>query len=128
MLPSSQHFGGRRTKNKRSRLDRLAPERKGTSKISSPKLYNERRREEERLRKRDLAELECGQEELKLEREEMAKMAQTFKESTFKNSPTTCMGEIITTMQKMAITHNKVNKNLVKTITGIVRSSLEKPR
>ncbi len=46
----------------------------------------------------DLTELECGGEELKLEREEMAKMAQTFKDS-----PTTCMGEIIATMQKMAM-------------------------
>jgi hypothetical protein len=48
--------------------------------------------------------LERGWEELKLEREEMAKMAQTFKESTFKDSPVMCMGEIITTMQKMAMT------------------------
>ncbi len=59
---------------------------------------------EKRQRKRDLAKLERGWEELKLEREEMAKMAQTFKESTFKDSPVMCMGEIITTMQKMAMT------------------------
>jgi hypothetical protein len=71
--------------------------------------------------------LECGREELKLEREEMAKMVQTFEEPTFKDSPMTCMREIIATMQKMAITQDKVNKNLVETIVGIVRSSLEKP-
>jgi hypothetical protein len=45
-----------------------------------------------------------GWEELKLEREEMAKMAQTLKESTFKDSHVMCMGEIIATMQKMAMT------------------------
>jgi len=54
-------------------------------------------------KKMDLVELERGWEELKLKREEMAKMGQTFKESTFKDSPTMCMGEIITTMQKMAM-------------------------
>ncbi len=76
---------------------------------------------------RKFTELECGREELKLEREEMAKMVQTFEEPTFKDSPMTCMREIIATMQKMAITQDKVNKNLVETIVGIVRSSLEKP-
>jgi hypothetical protein len=63
-----------------------------------------------------------------LEREEMAKMAQTLKESTFKDSPETCMGKIITTMQKMAMTQDKVNENLIKAITGIIRSPLEKLR
>jgi hypothetical protein len=65
-------------------------------------LYNERKHEEER-QKMDLAELERGWEKLKLKREETAKVAQTFKESTFKDLPTMCMGEIITTMQKMAM-------------------------
>jgi hypothetical protein len=53
-------------------------------------------------------------------------MAQTFKESTFKDSPTVCMGEIIATMQKMVVTQDKVNENLLKTIVGIVRSSPKK--
>ncbi len=82
----------------------------------------------EGVRKKDLTKLECGREELKLEREEMAKVAQTFEEPTFKDSPMTCMREIITTMQNMAIKQDKVNKNLVETIVGIVRSSLEKAR
>jgi hypothetical protein len=34
----------------------------------------------------------------------MAKMAQNLKEFTFKDSPTACMGEILATMQKMAMT------------------------
>jgi len=63
---------------------------------------------------------------LKLERKEMAKMAQTLKESTFKDSLAACMGEIIITMQKMAMTQDKVNENLVKTIVEIVRSPSEK--
>jgi len=57
----------------------------------------------------------------------MAKMAQTLKESTFKDSLAACMGEIIITMQKMAMTQDKVNENLVKTIVEIVRSPSEKP-
>jgi hypothetical protein len=85
------------------------------------------RRKEERQRKRDLVELECGRKELKLEREEIAKMAQTLKESTFKDSLVTCMGEIIATVQKMTMTQDKVNKNLVKDIARIVRSMPEKP-
>jgi len=57
----------------------------------------------------------------------MAKMAQTIKESTFKDSLVACVGEIITTMQKMAMIQGKVNENLIKTIARIVRSPLEKP-
>jgi hypothetical protein len=57
----------------------------------------------------------------------MAKMAQTLKESTFKDLLATCMGEIITTIQKIAMIHDKVNENLIKTIIGIVRSPPEKP-
>jgi hypothetical protein len=71
--------------------------------------------------------LECVWEELKLEREEMAKMAQTLKESTFKDSLVTCIGEIIATLQKMTMTQDKVNKNLVKDIVGIVKSMSKKP-
>jgi hypothetical protein len=74
----------------------LAPQRGGTFKHSAQKLYKKRRREKKR--KRDLAELVCGQEELKLEREEVTKMAQTLRESTLKDSPMACMGEIIATM------------------------------
>lgn len=54
-------------------------------------------------------------------------MAQTIKESTFKDSLVACVGEIITTMQKMAMIQGKVNENLIKTIARIVRSPLEKP-
>ncbi len=54
-------------------------------------------------------------------------MAQTLKESTFKDLLATCMGEIITTIQKIAMIHDKVNENLIKTIIGIVRSPPEKP-
>jgi hypothetical protein len=61
--------------------------------------------------KRSCLNLERGWEELKLEREEMAKMAQTLKESTFKDSLVACMGGIIATLQKMTMTHDKVNKN-----------------
>jgi uncharacterized protein (UPF0216 family) len=74
----------------------------------------------------DLTELECGGEELKLEREEMAKMAQTFKESTFKDLLAACMGEIIATMQNMAMIQDKVNEKLIKIIVGIVRSPSKK--
>lgn len=116
-----------KVRSERSHLHHLAPKRGGTSKRSPQKLYNEKRCKEERQRKRDLVELECGQEDLKLEREEMAKMAQTLKESIFKDSLVTCMGEIIATMQKMTMTKDKVNKNLVKNIDGIVRSMPEKP-
>jgi hypothetical protein len=86
------------TRSGRSRSECLALERSCTSKCSPWESYNERRCEEETQRKKDLAALEHGQEEFKLERKEMAKMAQTFKDS-----PTTCMGEIIATMQKMAM-------------------------
>ncbi len=88
----------------KSHSECFTPERGGTSKPSPWELYNEKKHEEERQRKRDLAELGHGWEELKLEREEMAKMAQTLKESTFKDSHVMCMGEIIATMQKMAMT------------------------
>ncbi len=54
-------------------------------------------------------------------------MAQTLKGFTFKDSPTMCMGAIIATMQKMAMIQDKVKKNLIKTIAGIVRSLSEKP-
>jgi hypothetical protein len=37
------------------------------------------------------------------------------------------MGEIITTMQKMAMTQDKVNENLVKTIVEIIKSPSKKP-
>ncbi len=93
-----------KAKSGRSHSKRLAPKKRGTSKHSPWELHNERRREEERQRKRDLTKLECGWDELKLEREEMAKMAQNLKEFTFKDSPTACMGEILATMQKMAMT------------------------
>jgi hypothetical protein len=116
-----------KTRTRRSHLEHLTPKRGGTSKRSPRKLYNEMRCKEERQRKRDLVELERGREELKLEREEMAKMAQTLKESTFKDSLVRCMGEIIATMQKMTMTQDKVNKNLVKNIVGIISSLLEKP-
>jgi hypothetical protein len=45
-------------------------------------------------KKMDLAELEHGWEELKLKREETAKMTQTFKESTFKDSPQCAWGKL----------------------------------
>jgi hypothetical protein len=93
-----------KARTRRSHLEHLTPKRGGTSKRSPRKLYNEMKCEEERQRKRDLVELEHGREELKLEREEMAKMAQTLKESTFKDSLVRCMGEIIATMQKMTMT------------------------
>lgn len=63
------------TRSKKSRIECLTPEKRGTSKHSPQELYNERGREDEKKRKRDLTELEHGWEELKLEREEMAKMA-----------------------------------------------------
>jgi hypothetical protein len=116
-----------KVRSERSHLQHLTPKRGGTSKCSPQKLYNEKRCKEERQRKWDLVELERGQKGLKLEREEMAKMAQTLKESTFKDSLVMCMGEIIATMQKMTMTQDKVNKNLVKKITGIVRSLPKKP-
>ncbi len=62
-----------------------------------------------------------------MEREEMAKMAQTFKESTFKDLPVVCMAKFIATMRKMAMTQDKVNRNIIKTIIGIVKSPLETP-
>ncbi len=55
-------------------------------------------------------------------------MAQTLIESTFKDSLKMCMGEIITTMQNMAMTQDKVNENLIKAIAGIFKSPLEKLR
>jgi hypothetical protein len=92
-----------KTRSGRSYLECLAPQNGGTFKCYAQKFYKEKRHEEKRQRKRDLTELECGQEKLKLEREEVTKMAQIFKESTLKDSPMACMGEIIATMLNDAL-------------------------
>jgi hypothetical protein len=74
-----------------------------------------------------LAELKCGQNELKLGKKEVTKMTQTLKQSTLKDLPATYIKEIIATMQKMTIAQDRVNENLVKAIIEIVRSLPKKP-